>query len=430
VGSHLDRIIQEKNLLRPRNIQVPPPELKWVREPKEKVKEQVKSSNKNRIKYLSKFYMILRSVFKFFLDLRIQHNRIKYIASLLDHVSAIILPEASPAYDTPIYAKAASMVAVPLLTTPFSRDTPNSYAAIYKTNKDLNERSLLRRINDFLFPHWTIHYQDIKISRIEPRTVLIHELLRMASRKPWNTIGSFENFVAVQNKIDYEFYSQNGVSKEKLYIVGAPEQDSLYQAQLNNISLKKQVCQELNLDPEKKIVTTPLVQTHWVSGREEAEYQDYRTMIDAWMAPLKSQNSQNVIISLHPSQKYSDFSYLESEHVKISQREITELIAITDLMIACVSSVIPLAIAAGKPVINYDVYRYSLENNFLAFPEALGTITVTNYNEYVESLQRCIKDESFYNELQNLQKSISSDWGMLDGKSCKRLSDLIEAKRK
>ena len=44
--------------------------------------------------------------------------------------------------------------------------------------------------------------------------------------------------------------------------------------------------------------------------------------------------------------------------MRIAARKTSELVPLCDLYVASVSSTIRWAIACGKPVVNYDVYRY------------------------------------------------------------------------
>ena len=84
-----------------------------------------------------------------------------------------------------------------------------------------------------------------------------------------------------------------------------------------------------------------------------------------------------------------------------------------DIYVACLSSTIPLAIACGKPVINYDVYRLSNSHPSYAYADSPGVITVTNHNDYVQVVKQMTSDHVFLSDIGKQSSADSNRWGQL-----------------
>ena len=76
--------------------------------------------------------------------------------------------------------------------------------------------------------------------------------------------------------------------------------------------------------------------------------------------------------------------HIETANVRIAARRTSELVPLCDLYVASVSSTIRWAIACGKPVINYDVYRY----RYTDFLNLEGVLVIEEQNEFREIVQR------------------------------------------
>lgn len=435
VGDHAEKMIRDKNLQRPAHLHYPPQGLGWAIGGAPSSSAFSVSAKKRFRNYIpSQFIEIfryLRSLLYFARDLRrgekLTCQRIAFLCEYIrrERVDGIVLPMANPEHDSPLIIAAARLEGIPVITSPMGRDNKNSYAMIYKTDRTLFRPGLLRCWFKWNYPQWFYKINSIELIRLSPLEALIQERTQIASPIPWDTIGAHEDFVANQNLIDQNFYLQNGVTPSKMEVIGSPEHDQLAYWMGRRSEIREKVFSELALDKSKGVILAALVQTHWISGREEAEFQNYPDMIRAWMAPLLAQTTHNVIISLHPSHRYEDFRYLEKEGIRISRRDFMELLPITDLLIASLSSIIPLAIAAGIPVVNYDVYRYSIENSYLSFSEAKGTITVLDQHQYAQSLLRITEDYGYYAELKAGQEMSAAEWGKLDGQAHQRLVNLM-----
>jgi len=375
----------------------------------------------NRIPYAG----FLRTLCLIADDIILTRERIREVRTLIrnNNASMLLMPDSSPTYFGPLLASAARKENVIVLTNPLDRDSPRSYAMIYKSDNSLSLSGMLGRVIFKVFPKWVIEYENKRILRMSFEEVVSQEILKISPPKPWHTFGFLENIVVANNEIQQSFFSSIGVDKEKIKVVGCPELDYL----------AKVTAEGFNNSPrdffanKKPVIVCALPQTHWIAGRPEAEFQDHKEMIDTWIECLSAQSNYNIVISLHPSMPYNDYKYLDRDNLKVAREDILNLIPICSIFVACLSSTIQFAIALGKPVINYDVYRYSLEIEHLRFTKAKGTVTVLNKNDFLTEITKITSDSSYYNLLAGYQKNISKEWGLVDGESMDRFTDLIDS---
>ena len=361
-------------------------------------------------------------------DIILTRERIREVRTMIrnNNVSMLLMPDSSPTYFGPMLASAARKENVIVLTNPLDRDSPQSYAMIYKSDNSLLLSGFWGRFISNVFPKWFIEYENKRILRMSLQAVISQEILRISPPEPWHTFGFLENIVVANNEVQKSFFESLGVDKEKIKVTGCPELDYLASLPSGGGDHSSRAISNDLFSDKKPIIVCALPQTHWIAGRPEAEFQDHKEMIDTWIECLSAQSNYNIVISLHPSMFYNDYKYLDGNNLRVAQEDILNLIPICSVFVACLSSTIQFAVALGKPVINYDVYRYSLEIEHLRFTEAKGTVTVLNKNDFLNEITKITSDTSYYNLLAGYQKNSSKEWGLVDGESVDRFTDLID----
>jgi hypothetical protein len=182
----------------------------------------------------------------------------------------------------------------------------------------------------------------------------------------------------------------------------------------------------LGLPANQPIILTALPTNfmHAAGGRPECDFRDYESLVEFWIASLSAVQSHNVIISLHPSVKFEEMRALERHGARISSLLTPELIPLCDFYVACVSSTIRWAIACGKPVIDYDIYRYGHTDDF---DDVGGVLSINTQHEFVAALDRLANDKMFFQEMEQKQRSVSKKWGVLDGKCGDRMAEIVSS---
>ena len=77
--------------------------------------------------------------------------------------------------------------------------------------------------------------------------------------------------------------------------------------------------------------------------------------------------------------------HIERGNVRIGSWKTAEMVPASDIYVASISSTIRWAITCGKPVVNYDVYRYRY-TDFLAVPGVLATEEQAEFRAVLQRL--------------------------------------------
>ena len=335
--------------------------------------------------------------------------------------------ESGPGDGGSVFVRIANDESIPIFTIPIFKWSARAHAEIYLTSKNRQVKGLSNRLIEFFFPNWVYCHKGVKMIRVFPDLLLALEFLRMSPPNPWMMINNNEVAIALDSIITYDFYSQEGVEKDKMVVVGAPEHDIMYNVQQDAKRLKSELCQRLNISADLPIILTPLPQPHYIEGRPECDFQIYEEMVEFWLKSLGSIKGYNVIVSLHPSHtiltdKSNYWNYIEQWGVKICREDIASLIPLCDLFVAAGSSTIPWALACSKPVINYDIYRY-FNSGYQPFP---GIITIQEQHEFLEVLRKMTSSQDYYKKIADKHMLCAKKWGTVDGMATVRLLDLFD----
>jgi len=138
----------------------------------------------------------------------------------------------------------------------------------------------------------------------------------------------------------------------------------------------------------------------------------YRELIRAWLG--EAMKYGRVTVQSHPSARES----LRAIGVQFDTRDITTLIAENDLLVTSVSSVIRYALAAGRPVLNFDCYKFAYPD----YVTATGCFTVSQIEEFGRQLSDMAGNFSFY---RSRAVEDSSRWGVIDGNSADRIAAIL-----
>lgn len=343
-----------------------------------------------------------------------------------EKISVMMICESSPAYDAPVYIRAARRDSIPVVVAPIERWSQLAYADAYKTDLSLSLNRSINSIIAKIYPRWVTAYKGLQMIRIQPEAVLAQEWLGIGSLQPWQMVGAWNEPVVVANEVTSDFYTKEGVKEEQLRVVGSPEHDIMADIIQNIDRLRSALYKELGFPNGQPLLLCALVQDHFLSGYPEAEFHNYHEIVDNFMRPLLTTSGFNVVISLHPSHKPEEWQYLERSDLKISSRDIAKLIPMCDFLVAAGSSTIPFAIACGKPVVNYDVYRHSKNNPIFSYSDTAGVITVSHFNDYNDAIRRLTSDHAFLCDIRKRSLSDTQRWGRLDGNAGNRLTQLFE----
>ena len=261
------------------------------------------------------------------------------------------------------------------------------------------------------YPHWVLEYRGQRLLRLSPQEIFAIENLEASPPIPWLMNSTLHAPIAVESQYMYDFYTNLGIPAEKLILTGALYNDLMANIQENFAENRANLYAELGLETDKPMILCAIPPDK--ASRLE-EFSSFEEMTRFWMQTVNKVGF-HVVVSLHPKLDPTQFDYLEDLGAKISSRKVDTLIPLCHIYVASVSSTIRLAVAAGKPVINYDVYKFRYDD----FKDIGGVITMETPDEFAKTVDKLTGDDNFY---QNTLSEIEMGYfGNLDGKTGERM---------
>jgi hypothetical protein len=352
----------------------------------------------------------------------------RMIRSLLrEHeIDVVIMPEDSPDYGGPMITGAAHAERVPVAVIAALGSAPiEELANIYMYDPELAGGSLAQRIAGRVFPEWRHRHRGKSVLRSPVGRILIQKVMRISAAQPWVYYSGHADAILVDSEEVREFCLAHGLEAKRLQVTGFVEHDGLAADLADRAAARARLDAELGLDSTKPMMLLALVQEHYISGAPTCDFQKHSDMVE-FIVKTVAATKFEVVVCLHPSMSHDEFRYIEQFGVKLSRWETVKLVPLCDVYIASGSSTINWAVACGKPVINYDVYRYDLR----AFAHAPAVTTLQEQSDFVAAIKRAdnARERASWTER---AEAAAPRWGKLDGKAYQRirstLSHLVNA---
>jgi hypothetical protein len=327
-------------------------------------------------------------------------------------------------YDTGTYVKVAHQRGCKVLLISSMMSIGLDQAEVYYNNLDYHVRGYTRHWLAWAFPHWVFRHRGLDILRCPPGRVLAMELLRLAPPNPWLFNSSWAEAFNMESDAMLEYYAAAGIPREQMVVTGSTADDVMAAAQEQMVERRNELCRSLGLLEDRPLILTALPPDFLdqPGGRPECDFRVYEELVDFWLNTCCSIPGHNVIIALHPSVPPADAVKFERYGARVAPLNTAELISLCDVFVASISSTIRWAIACGKPVINYDVYRY----RYTDFVGIEGVLTFEEQNEFITIMRRITSDLPYATEIRRKQAAIAPRWGRLDGKSGERMVHLVQ----
>lgn len=281
-------------------------------------------------------------------------------------------------------------------------------------------RRMLNRLIARLYPHWVYNDHGMKLLRAVPSRVLPLEFFGIAPHNPWTVHGGQADVLAVESPRMMRHYRNEGLPEEKLRLTGTLFDDSLAACARDRQHRLAKLAVQYGFNPKKRLLLCGLPTDF--TYRHLSNFNNYQRLIDFWIQHIAGVKNMNVLFHPHPSITPEQITYIASKPIVLAKENIAELIPLCDLFITSISSTIRWAIALGIPVINYDVYKFRLHD----FDDAAGVLTVEEPADFLHELQKMTEDAAWLEEIARQQRSLSSRWGIFDGKSNERILDFID----
>lgn len=337
-----------------------------------------------------------------------------------EHISLLVLGGDIVHYDTAVYVKAAAARHVPSVIVAgwMAQKTENAKAFRAEPSMQLDRLSNL--VVGTLFPEWVLEQDGKALIRLPAGQVVARRLLGLAPPSPWTLHSGHADAIALPSEAELELCVAEGLPPRQLRLTGAISHDVMWRARQDANALRR----ELGFaDPDRPLLLSALPPNELArtGGRPECEFADYPALVDAWIAALRRARGWNLLVSLHPSALREDHAHLEGDGVRLARRPTAELMPLCDVFVAAQSATIAWAAACGRPIIDYDVYRY----RHIEYAGIRGLVAVSDRDTFAAAIERIASDAAYREELRGAQAADAEHWGRIDGRAGERLTALF-----
>lgn len=354
----------------------------------------------------------------------------RYARKVMDCLAPdlLVFGQDFPGSTNAMLTRVARQRGIPALIIPFALGTTREMCESLADNPLHDVAfSWLNRLAATLYPHWVNYFGTKALLRLPGRDIIILEALGLAPTHPWLPNNSRANLILAESAAMERYYRSMGFPAEQLRVTGSPYDDILAAARRTASAGKERICSRLGIDPGKPILLCAWPTDQYGSRFVPLEFPDYKRLCQAWagtLARIQRMTPYNIVIRPHPvtSQELLEEVLRPFRlHKRVTNIDTLELVPVSDLFVACVSSTLRWAIACGIPAVNYDCYDYG----YTDFDSAEGVFTVKQYADFEDVVERLAGDSAAYDSARSAQEKCAPDWGMQDGQSMARIDRMI-----
>lgn len=292
--------------------------------------------------------------------------------------------------------------------------------SLIPSNVRIQKPSLLKAAVCFLFPNWCLEFEGRKLLRLPPVEILLRELTGDSIENPWTVHGGAGHLILAESLKMKNHYLSEGVSESKVTVTGSLTSDEIHRMTRSEIVNNKSYNHRPVGEPRRLKVLCAFPPSYISERGHLCEYNSYTALVLDWIGLIESSLKADVTYQAHPNLARIDRNTLE-KNIELNSSDIMELISGSDLLVTSVSSIIKTAIQFGKPVVNYDVYKF----NYPDYEGTEGVFHVTSRAEF-EAVLRDFDNPKFREDSTRRIIQSAAKWGVVDGKSWDRILEIIE----
>ncbi len=315
----------------------------------------------------------------------------------------------------------ARQLGIPIIDVPFG------FGSIYEIEANLARKEedgtlilpigrnavLMRRVA----PQWVKQGRFAGAVMFPPELILAMESLGITLRDAWIIHGGLSDILCVDTKVGLRQYLREGIPTQKLRETGSPYCDVMVRALADDLAATAALRAPKRIEREVTRILVSWPASYHATYPGKNEFPTYEEMTRAVFSMMSALPDCRVTVSLHPACSEDTAVMLRDLGVHLATDYLLELIPRHDVFVTYFSSTIRWALAAGKPVVNYDAYALGLKT----FDEAPGFINAATFADFKSKLTELVSSEAEFARVAAAQIEVADDWGILDGKCTERI---------
>jgi hypothetical protein len=270
-------------------------------------------------------------------------------------------------------------------------------------------------------PQWIFNDGRSDLTALPPHMAISRVAYGLAPPIPWTVYGGQADRMVVDSEIMREHYLREGIPEAKLALVGTLALDDVYRAVAANPASHAAFLRGRKREPGRTSILCALTPDDHERGGAACEFKTYQELTDFWIDTLTSLPNVSVTFQAHPRMAQQDRDYVR-RRFPISEANVATLVADCDILVTSISSIIRWAIAARKPVVDYDCYGLK----YTDYRGAPGVVTAETSDQFMTAVRRLVNDEEYYQGKQAELAAGAARWGVVDGRTGARLLALCD----
>jgi hypothetical protein len=335
--------------------------------------------------------------------------------------SVLMILPADNRYDQAAYIKAAHLESIGAVVVPQFMASSLEWAEYVVDQPAYQQGRFLNRLAGSLYPKWALVFKNRKLVAQPGVQIIARELLGVAPPQPWILHSGHADALALESTAVLNYCLAEGLPAEKLFVTGSVSLDVLSDSMHDIQHRKAEMCKSLGIESDKPIILSALPPDSLYMGRPECDFQVYEELVEFWCRSISAIQTYHHLVALHPSVRYEDMKHIERFGLKIVRNPTMDVVPLCDIFVASISSTIQWAIACGKPVLNYDVFRY----RYTDYQNVRGVITIEEKHDFLHMLNKLTSVPGFFASMVSRQAEFAQEWGRLDGRAGERLQELF-----
>lgn len=273
------------------------------------------------------------------------------------------------------------------------------------------------------YPHW------IKRGRFEgallyvPEYIVAWQRAGLRIRDPWVVHGGVSDKLCVESPQMLRHYLAEGLPRQQLELTGTVYCDMMHDALGKSPSALRALHSGQKIEPGTTSILVCWPTSYHADRGALCEFESYVELSQRMFQFLSSLEKVQVTVSLHPAMPTECRQVILDCPVQVSETNVLELIPQHDMYISEFSSTVRWAIAAGKPVVNYDFYCFDLCD----YDEAPGVLQVSTFQAFQDEVRALVRGEAHYAAIAKRQCEVAEEWGVIDGKAAGNIAALIDS---
>lgn len=294
-----------------------------------------------------------------------------------EQADLIVLPEENLLAHSQLFVRAIHQCGGKALVFPFTVADHREWAEAFGRDPGFRPGRLKRALIRRAFPNWMMLYKGEWLAFPLPY-ILLNEWLGMAPPKPWVLNSGHADKIVLESRFLLDYGLRAGLAREKMVVLGAAYLDRIYESEQLASQRRMDLRRDLKVPPTQRFVLLSLPPDQFLAHHGEWEFSSYPRLTDYLIGFLSAMPEVTVLVSPHPRISESELERLSRAGANILREPIFELMPLCDLFVACASATIRMAVAASKPVINFDCYSLGYED-FKGIP---GVSSATTREEF------------------------------------------------